>query len=128
MRPDPENVNVQMSSQLYSYLLEIVKKSNDFEKTKTSVGMQLAIVLYQSMDRKQEEFIPPRVIETFDAEYDFFVSRAHLAKSMDKVPSEDGLAARFQSFEKTFHALVGPYFSGKEELDEVLQDTNTAAD
>ena len=127
-RSDHEGIDLQMSVQLHSYLQKIVKTSNDFEKTKTTVGKQLAIVLYQSMDRQQEDYIPPWVIDSFDAEYDFFVERAHLARSMNKVPDEDGLSKHFQSFEKSFHALVGPYFSGKGDLDDILQDTNTASD
>ena len=50
------------------------------------------------------------------------------SQSIDKVPNDDGLIAHFESFERAFHSLVGPYFSGKEELDAILHDTNTPAD
>ncbi len=79
-------------------------------------------------DRHEDDFIQPWIIEAFDAEYNFFVRRAHLPASVDKVPSDDGLSEHFEAFERAFHSLVGPYFSGKDELDAILRDTNPAAD
>ncbi len=116
-----------VSAQVYRQIEKIVKKSTKIAEQPT-VGKQLAIVLFRSLDRRRDEFIHPWVIESFDAEYDFFVKRAHLAKSVDKVPNDDGLVAHFEGFERAFHSLVGPYFSGKEELDAILEDTNQPAD
>ncbi|MDI6448672.1 hypothetical protein [Anaerobaca lacustris] len=121
---DPQFV---ISSQVYRQIKAIVQKSKQIAEQPT-VGKQLAIVLFRSLDRRQDDFIHPWIIESFDSEYDFFVQRAHLAESMDKVPNGAGLVPHFEGFERAFHSLVGPYFSGKEELDAILQDTNQPAD
>ncbi|GAF85394.1 unnamed protein product [marine sediment metagenome] len=119
--------DIPVSPQVYRYMKKIVQKSTKIAAQRT-VGKQLAIALFRSLDRWENEFIQPWVIEAFDAEYDFFVDRAHLAESVENVPSDDGLLEHFEAFERAFHSLVGPYFSGKEELDAILQDTNSAAD
>jgi hypothetical protein len=92
-----------------------------------SVGKSLAIALFRAAEKPPEEFISPWLIRSFDREYDFFVARAHLAKSMNKAVSDKGLAEHFKAFERAFHSMVGSYFTGQDELDEILQDTNTRA-
>jgi len=116
-----------VSAQVYRYVEKIVRKSGEIHD-QPSVGKQLASALFRSLDRRNPELILPWIIRSFDAEYDFFVKRAHLAQSVDKVPTDDGLIEHFESFERAFHSLVGPYFTGKEELDAILQDTNETAD
>jgi len=113
-----------VSHQVFQRLEKIVQKSREMSKQPT-VGQQLASALFRSLDRRDDDFIPRWITEGFDAEYDYFVKRAHLALSADKVPNDDGLLAHFEAFERGFHSLVGPYFSGKEDLDAILQDTNT---
>ena len=119
--------DVFVSLQVYRCVTKIVEKSNQL-KQQSTVGKQLAVALFRSFDRRQEEFIEPWIIDAFDAEYDFFVKRAHLVISVDKMPTDDGLLERFEGFERAFHSLVGPYFSGKGELDAILQGTNAAGD
>ena len=116
-----------MNPQVYRYTERIVQKSVQIAG-QPRVGGQFAIALYKSLDRRQDEYIHPWIINSFDGEYDFFVSRAHLARNLDKVPTDDGLIEHFEAFERAVHSLVGPYFSGKEELDDILQDTNETAD
>lgn len=114
----------RVSPQVYRCVEDLVRRSGEIGEQQT-VGKQLVVALFRSLDRQEGEFIPPWITKSFDAEYDFFVKRAHLARSVDKVPSDDGLVTHFEAFERAFHSLVGPYFSGKEELDVILQDTNT---
>ncbi len=118
--------DVVVSAQVHSCVVKLVEKSKELADQPT-VGKQLAIALFRSLDRRDDEFIHPWIIKSFDDEYNFFVRRAHLARSWDRVPTDDGLTDHFEAFERAFHSLVGPYFSGKEELDAILQDTNTAA-
>ena len=92
------------------------------------VGDRLAAALFRSEERRDDEFIPAFVSASFNREYKFFVNRAHLARTADKIPTDDGLEEHFQAFERSFHSLVCSYFTGKEELDEILRDTNTIAD
>lgn len=126
----PEGVSFKMTGNMHSHLKKIVKASNDFKETKKTrtIGARFAKVLYQTLDRSKEDSISPWIIAAFDAEYNFFVGRAHLAEHEDKMPNDEGLIEHFRSFEKTFHSLIGPYYSGKEELDAILQDTNAVTD
>lgn len=118
--------NVLVNTQVLRCVEEIVEKSKELTE-QPRVGEQLAIALYRTLDRREEEFIPPWVLDAFHKEYKFFVTRAHLAIKFDKVPSDDGLVDHFQAFERAFHSSVGQYFTGKQELDEILQDTNREA-
>ncbi|MCH8839273.1 MAG: hypothetical protein IH831_01070, partial [Planctomycetes bacterium] len=84
--PAADDTDVFVSRKIFIHLEKIINKCGQL-KNQPSVGKQLVIALYRSLDRQQEEFIPPWVIESFDNEYDFFVSRAHLVESMDRVPN-----------------------------------------
>jgi hypothetical protein len=126
-RAEDIGADISVSAQVHGSVLRLVEKSRELVDQPT-VGKQLAIALFRSLDRRNDEFIHPWIINSFDGEYKFFVSRAHLARSLDRVPTDEGLIEHFEGFERAFHSLVGPYFSGKEELDAILLATNTAAD
>jgi hypothetical protein len=126
-RHEDIGTDIPVSARVHGSVLRLVEKSRDLADQPT-VGKQLAIALFRSLDRRNDDFIHPWIISSFDGEYKFFVSRAHLARSMDRVPTDEGLMEHFEGFERAFHSLVGPYFSGKEELDAILRATNTAAD
>ena len=119
--------DVAVSPQVYERLCELVEKSRAMEG-RVRVGDRLAAALFRSEERRDDEFIPAFVSASFNREYKFFVNRAHLARTADKIPTDDGLEEHFQAFERSFHSLVCSYFTGKEELDEILRDTNTIAD
>ncbi|NIA15870.1 MAG: hypothetical protein GWP08_17540 [Nitrospiraceae bacterium] len=127
--PDPQGADLgySLAPHVYEYAEKIVDRSRAMGGQPT-VGGQLAMALSRSQDRPDDDFIPPWVIKRFDDEYGYFVGRAHVAQTVDKVPTDDGLAEHFEAFERAFHSLVGPYFSGKEELDAILQDTNAGSD
>jgi len=112
---------------VYRYIEKIVRKSQEISIQPT-VGRNLAVALFRSVDRRSDEFLPNWVVRAFDEEYNFFVERAHLAHSDDRVPTADGLIDNFLAFERAFHSLIGPYFSGKEELDAILRETNQPTD
>jgi hypothetical protein len=86
---------MMVSAQVYRYVLKLVEKSRELAEQPT-IGKQLAIALFRSLDRRADEFIPPWIIRAFDDEYNFFVRRAHLARSLDRVPTDDGLKEPFQ--------------------------------
>jgi hypothetical protein len=119
--------DVPISSQVHACAAKIVKKRIEIGEQPT-IGKQLAIALFRSSERGKDDFIAPWIIKAFDEEYKFFVSRAHLARSVPGIPSDEGLIKHFESFETAFHSLVGPYFSGKKELDDILQETNKRSD
>lgn len=91
-------------------------------------GRDLALALHRSLDPSRAGTLSPLVINAFNDEYGYFVKRAHLATSVDSQPDVDGLVDHFEAFERSFHSFVGPYFSGKEELDAILQSTNATTD
>jgi len=127
MDTDKTNSEFTVGAQIYRYVEKIVKKSVELHD-QPSVGNQLAGALFRSFAQGNAVPIQPWIISSFDAEYDFFVKRAHLAQSVDEIPTDDGLIEHFESFERAFHSVVGSYFTGKEELDAILQDTNETTD
>ena len=116
-----------VSIQVYRHTEAIVARQKVMIE-QSSVGQQLAVTLFRAADRPVDVFVPRWITDSFEREYDFFVKRAHLAKSMDRVPTDDGLVEHFEAFERAFHSLIGPYFTGKSELDAILQDTNATTD
>lgn len=125
--PAAPGTDVVVSPEVYKQLTRIINRSGELGR-QLSVGEQLAVALFRSTERRDDEFMHPWVIDSFDREFKFFVSRAHLAQSLDKIPTDDGLIEHFQAFERSFHSLVGSYFTGKDELDDILRDTNATTD
>ena len=111
---------IPVSNKVYRYVSKIVCKSQKMAKDQTSVGGAFAAALFHYGGRSTTDFIAPWIIKSFNEEYDYFVNNAHL----DRPPKCEELPQRFEAFEKAFHSLVGSYFSGKEELDAILEDAN----
>lgn len=101
--------------------IRLIAEKCDELKPEKRVGSTLAIALFKSQKRRDDAPIPPRIIRAFDEEYDWFMERAHLNKVID---TEDGLRQHVESFERAMHALVCSYFSGRDELDAILQQAN----
>ena len=115
-----------VSLQVYRSALNLVNKCDQLQN-QASIGEQLAGALFAAVERKKDAYIDRWIIDAFNTEYKFFVNRAHLAVQLGKVPTEDGLMEHFQSFERAFHSMLGPYFGGVEELDAILRETNQAS-
>jgi hypothetical protein len=120
--------HVLIHANVYNYVVKIVEKSRQFARDKSTIGRDLLIALFRSGERSEDEFIQPWVFKAFDDDYDFFVRKAHLAIDEARMPTDDRLLERFEAFEHAFHSMIGSYFTGKDELDAILQDTNTTAD
>ena len=90
---------LSMTTQVYRCVTKLVDKCREMAE-QPSVGKHLAIALFRSGDRREDEFIQPWVIRSFDAEYDFFVRRAHLARRVDRVPTDERLVEHFEAFER----------------------------
>jgi hypothetical protein len=114
-----------VSAQAYNAAERLVEASRTV-KEQASVGTRLARALFRAVERPEGMPIPGWIFSAFDEEYDFFVGRAHLRPT--GMPAGDGLLVHFESFERAFHSIVGPYFKGKEELDAILAETNRRAD
>lgn len=121
------DLDVPVSVQVYHCIRRLIEIHSRILK-QPSIARHLTVALFRSVDRQKDAFIDPWIIKSFKAEYDFFVGRAHLTEALDKVPSDEGLMEHFEAFERAFHSLVGSCFTGKEELDAILQDTNKTAD
>jgi hypothetical protein len=119
------DADLPVSAPVHRSLLRVVEKSRQLTN-QPNVGARLAIALFRALDRRKDDFIHPWIIKSFSEEYDFFIGRAHLVRSEEKVPTDEGLTEHFEGFERAFHSLVGPYFSGKEELDDILRGTNSS--
>lgn len=86
-----------------------------------------AVVLARAMYRRFAESgleAPRRLVDQFERERVWFTKRAHLVIEMEKVPSDDGLMEHFAAFERALYSLVGQYFTGKTEIDAILQQAN----
>jgi len=115
-----------VSAQVYAAAEDLVRRSRDLGE-QDSVGTRLTKALFGAVDRPLGTMpVPGWVFQAFNAEYDFFVERAHLRASIDQL--EDGLQQHFEDFERAFHSMVGPYFRGKEDLDAILEETNEKTD
>ena len=67
---------------------------------------------------------PGRLVGAFEAERVWFTKRAHLVREKEKLPCDDGLVEHFTSFERALYSLVGKYFTGKKEIDAILEQAN----
>lgn len=67
---------------------------------------------------------PDRLVETFRAQFDWFTARAHLVRDFADLKCDAELSAQFLAFERTLSSLVCGYFTGKEELDAILDRAN----
>ncbi len=73
-------------------------------------------------------FESQRLINLFESERRWFVDRAHLVLQVGKAPKEDGLMEHFERFERVLYSLVGQFFTGVGELDDILQQANRPSD
>ena len=115
-----------ISRQVYQIIDELVAKSRHITSQPTT-GEHLSRILYRE-NPTDNVHIPMRLIEEFNNTRRWFVSRAHLVTTMEKLPAEDSLIEQFETFEKTLFSFVGQYFSGTRELDDILQQTNEQVD
>lgn len=70
---------------------------------------------------------PARLAQAFEDERRWFMQRAHLVIDTTKVPTDVGLVKHFTSFERALYSLVGQYFSGKKEIDAIIEQANQRA-
>jgi len=129
----PTELNSDISSSDYVIRSELYTKTNSVVETarriedQSSKEQRFAEVLFHSLDRSKEDSIAPWIIKTFKEEYKYFIGWAHFRKMDSSAGFEAELTKHFKDFERAVHSLIGPYFSGKEELDGILQATNTRA-
>ncbi len=117
---------VPISRITYKIVDKLVRKSRDITSQKTT-GESLSRILCRE-NPTEDVHIPLRLIEGFDTARKWFVSRAHLVHTIEKLPADDGLLEQFEAFEKTLFSFVGQYFSGTRELDDILQQANDQVD
>lgn len=117
------NFDVTVNSRIFKYLVELIEIDNEL-KYPPKIGHQLAIALYRSRDLREDNPISPWILGQFHREYKFFVERSHI----NSTKSDDNLVKHFEAFERAFHSLIGSYFTGKDDLDAILQKTNNPDD
>jgi hypothetical protein len=71
---------------------------------------------------------PARLMKHFKDERQWFLGRAHVPNDERKRRGDEGLEERFESFEDALYSLVGQYFAGKKEIDDILAKANKRAD
>ncbi|HEY3965548.1 MAG TPA: hypothetical protein VGM05_13410 [Planctomycetaceae bacterium] len=115
--------HAQYPIELHRCVEKLVEARGSLKKQR-SIGERCAVALFGAGDRPVGTFLPQWVIKAFKDENEFFVDRAHLRTPAAKIPTDGELHEHFENFERVFHSLIGPYFKGKSELDDILQDTN----
>jgi hypothetical protein len=67
-----------------------------------------------------------RLVENFKRLHKWFMDLTHLRTKYEKVPhiNESELKKQFEVFEGILHSFVGNFFTGTEELDEILKQAN----
>ncbi|MCH8270111.1 MAG: hypothetical protein IH985_02735 [Planctomycetes bacterium] len=103
---------------------ELVKSYLEFSE-QTRSAPALARVLYS---RFAETGVQPPgwLTQVFETERRWFTGSAHLDPGTEKLPTDDELMRHFLRFENALHSLVAPYFAGKREIDEILQQANVS--
>lgn len=67
---------------------------------------------------------PARLSAAFESERKWFTKRAHLVRDHAKLPTDQGLSEHFAAFEQALYSLVGQYFTGRGEIDAILDEAN----
>ena len=65
-----------------------------------------------------------RIVQEFKRVHNWFMDRTHLPRTEGQIVPEDELRQQFQRFEAMLYAFVGDFFTGRAELDNVLQQAN----
>jgi hypothetical protein len=68
--------------------------------------------------------VSQRLVRTFKDTRFWFMSRTHLRRDAVPKVDEPELQQKFEAFEHMLHSFVGGFFTGTEELDEILQQAN----
>lgn len=63
---------------------------------------------------------PHRLVKHFKDEHKWFMERTHFPNDEEKRHGDEGLEEHFASFEDALYSLVGQYFGGKKEIDDIL--------
>ena len=94
----------------------------DRVKNAPKEGDRLALTLCQAAGLQRQP--DPLAVKIFNDQWDYFIARAHLVYSIEKMPGSDDLIEKFKTFERAFHSFIGGYFTAKEALDAILQHAN----
>lgn len=111
--------DIQIPAPVYADLHALVTRHSKLEK-QPDIGERLAVSLQRAIKNDPNAGVQDWVSQALKRQYNFFVQRAHFNCGKD----DGGLMENFENFEETFHAMISPYFRGKEELDDILKRTN----
>jgi hypothetical protein len=99
-------------------LQEIVQKHKGVRNTKVENAKRWLIALDPENKQLEQGLVP--VVEKWIEETEWFVERAHEGKEID----EGELVQRFRAFEDVLQSLVGYFYEGLQELEELVAEAN----
>ena len=115
----PELDKIAISVAAFQSVERLLNKHKELGQEPRSMEV-LARALYRRFAEARLD-VPRRLVANFEEERIWFTNRAHLGRDLAKLPNEEGLAEHFASLESALYSLVGQYFTGKEEIDVILQ-------
>jgi len=103
---------------------QFFKKHQDVSLTKKEKAKALLLELAPESGGVEESLIP--VIDHWLDITEWFVERAHESPSVDIQVDENTLVEKFGSFEQALRALVGLFYSGLEEIEDIVKKANSS--
>jgi len=106
---------------IYDRIADLIKRHEDVYETNREAANRLFEAVSPGSEGDKRAAIAPIVKHWFDAT-EWFVRKTHVGKD---IRDEKGLDEKFAIFETTLSALVRSFFTTLDEIDEILEDTNS---
>jgi len=108
----------QSGREVFVLLEQIIKENEKVKPTKEQNAKRLLIEIEPDNKQWQQSLVP--VVEKWIEETEWFVQRAHVGKQIDG----NKLVERFMAFEEVLLSLVGYFYEGQQELENLVEETN----
>jgi hypothetical protein len=121
----PRSPNIEVAREVFAEIAGLVK---DHEETRTK-PLDTAIRLFEACapeNQRIRDTLRPIILQWLRVT-DWFMSKAHDSGYVDGDIDETELISQFELFETYLNAMVRGFFTTLDELDAILEDTNSCA-
>lgn len=118
-RPAPDEISVPYA--VAREVDDLVRSHRDRRKRPSQYEL---LFEWLSKQDPSQATVSPRIVNTFKKTRAWFMRRTHVPAKPPRPYDEKELHRQFESFESTLHSFVGSFFTGTEELDEILRQAN----
>jgi len=119
----PASPTISINRVLYTTIVDLIQTHEETRLTRNEAAQRL----FETMAPENRELrvaLRPIMRQWLDVT-EWFMGNAHDSGRIDGDCDEPHLQGQFELFEATLYGLVGKFFSTVEELDEILEDTNS---